>query len=522
MTSGPDRLNGTADPISFGPFRLEPTQRLLLRGTTPVHIGSRAFDILLVLLERPGELVTKDELMARVWPSTFVEPANLAVHIAGLRRALDDGRWGHRYVVNIPGRGYRFVAPIADLGRTQSSAAVSASSQWEHNLPAHLTDPIGRDDAIDQLGAMLLDARTVTVVGPGGAGKTTVARTLAEKLVGAYEHGVWLVDLAAINESSSVAVELATVLGVEGREPVGALAAALQDKRTLVLFDNCEQVVAAVAGLTTCILKAAPGVQVLATSREPLRSEGEYLYRLSPLMTPTKTSHISAEEASTSPAVQLFVERAARTLGKFELSDREAPVVAEICRRLDGLPLALELAAARLETLGVQGLATCLADSLDLLTEGRRTDLPRQQSLRGTLDWSHALLSDVEQAVFRRLAIFPGKFTLGDAQAVAGDETDNVAALIGILGALVTKSMLMADCAAESAPYHLLGTVRAYGLSKLNESGEMDGVHDRYQSFHERADTVKVKAAIGVDHTGIPVLVRGRRNVAQASHAVSM
>ena len=477
-----DHNNGAARAVLFGPFRLLPAQRLLLSGNKPVQVGSRAFDILVALLERPGELVTKGELMARVWPDTFVEPANLAVHINGLRRVLGDGRSGHRYVVNIPGRGYRFVAPVTVANDPQPCVPGAAARRREHNLAAYLTQPIGRSEIIDQLAAQLPQGRWLTIVGPGGVGKTTVAHAVAEKLIGAHEHGVWRLDLAPIKDPSLVPSMLAAILGIEsrGEESVDALVAALEDKQVLLVFDNCEQIIESVAGLATCILRAAPEVQILATSREPLRGEGERVYRLPPLPAPPASTHVSAKQAMSFPAVELFAERAANTLGEFELTDRDAPLVAEICRKLDGLPLAIELAAARLDTLGLQGVAGCLGDCFDLLTQGRRTDPPRQQSLRASLDWSHALLSGREEMVFRRLAVFTGSFTLRAALAVAADGIDGVTGMMDVVAALVAKSLVVANIRAGEPSYHLLGTTRAFALSKLRESGELETLRKRH------------------------------------------
>jgi predicted ATPase/DNA-binding winged helix-turn-helix (wHTH) protein len=477
-----------------------------MSGDKPVQVGSRAFDILVLLLERPGELVTKEELMTRVWPNTFVEPANLAVHIAGLRRVLGDGRGGNRYVVNIPGRGYRFVAPATVARNPQPSVPCDSAPRREHNLPAHLTKPIGRSEIIDQLAGQVPQGRLLSIVGPGGTGKTTIARAIAEKLIGLHEHGAWLVDLASIKDPSVVPSTLAAVLGIEVRceESVNAVATALEHKQVLLVFDNCEQVIESAAELATCILRAAPGVQILATSREPLRGEGEHVYRLPPLPTPPASTHVTAREAISFPAVQLFAERAANTLGEFELTDRDAPLVAEICRKLDGLPLAIELAAARLDTLGLQGVAECLDDCLDLLTRGRRTDLPRQQSLRATLDWSHALLSDPEQIVFRRLAIFTNSFTLGDALAVAADAIGSVTAMRDVVAALVAKSLVVADLRDGEPNYYLLSTIRAYALSKLIESGELDKVRRSFaDSCRDGVDVAAPRTAAGDASTSL-------------------
>jgi predicted ATPase/DNA-binding winged helix-turn-helix (wHTH) protein len=481
-------FNGHGSSFSFGPFRLLPTQRLLTKDNKPIQVGSRAFDILIILLQHAGELVTKEELMARVWPNTFVEPANLAVHIAGLRRVLGDGRFGQRYVVNIPGRGYRFVAPVTADTAAPSSEPGALAPKRVHNLHAHLMSPIGRGDLIDELAAQTTRERLLTIVGPGGVGKSTVARAIAERLIGIYEHGVWVVDLAPITDPSLLPGALAAVLGVEIESvaPLDGLTAALADRRALIVFDNCEHIIESAATLALVILKAAPSVHILTTSREPLRSEGELVYRLPLLQNPAATADFNVNRAMAYPAVQLFAERASKALGEFELNDNDVSTVAEICRRLDGLPLAIELAAARLDTLGLQGLCKCLNSCLDLLTQGRRTDLPRHQSLRATFDWSHALLTDCEQIVFRRLAVFPDRFTLLDASRVAGDGTESVTAIIKIVGALVAKSLVVADHQANEPQYHLLNTTRAYAFAKLMASGEIETIRKRYAGRHQQ------------------------------------
>src|SRR6266571_255362 len=317
----PTRQNFAATSICFGAFCLWPVRRLLLQDNQPVRIGSRALDILIALLERPGDLVTKDELMARVWPNTFVEPANLTVHIAALRRALGDGRDGNRFLINIPGRGYRFVAPVTLSEHSKPSLrAISATGQ-SHNLPAKVTRLIGRQDIVGRLSSQIARDRFLTVVGPGGIGKTAVVLTVAEKMAASYRHGTWWIDLATGENRQHVAGAVASVLGLEldREESPASLVTALRDKEMLLVLDTCEHVVAAVAGLVAAVLREAPGVHVLATSREPLHSEGEQLCRLAGLESPPADC-ASAEQALRFPAVELFVERAAATIGDFTLS----------------------------------------------------------------------------------------------------------------------------------------------------------------------------------------------------------
>src|SRR5882672_6029280 len=269
-------MNGRA--ISFGPFRLLAEQRMLLEGDKSVRLGSRAFDILAALVERAGEVVGKEELMARAWPETIVEEANLKMQVSALRRALGDGQGGRRYVITVPGRGYNFVAPVhrEEPARAAVPAAVALASV--HNLPLAATRMIGRDEAVAALVSRLSRERLLTIVGPGGIGKTTVALAVAERMIADYAHGVWLVDLAPLGDPRLVPSTVASVLGLEMRteDPHAALVAALRDRRMLVLLDNCEHVIDAVASLAAAVLGGALGVSILATSREPLGIAGEH------------------------------------------------------------------------------------------------------------------------------------------------------------------------------------------------------------------------------------------------------
>ena len=469
--------------ISFGPFRLFPAQRLLLEGDKPVRLGSRALDILIALVERAGELIGKDELMARVWPNTFVEEGNLKFQIGALRRTLGVG---NRYLVNIPGRGYCFVAPVALADGPRQSPPQAAAAEHAHNLPAHLTRMIGRADTVSTLAARLPRQRLITIVGPGGIGKTTVALAVAEALIPAYDHGVWLIDLAPLSDPRLVPTALATALGLEIRaeNPLSGLIAFLRDKQMLLLLDNCEHVIDEAAALAISILKGASGVHILATSREPLGAEGEHVYRLSPLRSPPASAGLAAAEALGFPAVQLFVERAAASLDEFELSDADAPIVADICQKLDGIPLAIEFAAARVEAFGVHGLAAHLDERLRLLTSGRRTTLPRHRTLSAMLDWSYGLLTEVEQRVLRRLAIFAGGFTLHAAGAVAADATHPESEVLEQAAELVAKSLVAADVGDAEPRLRLLETTGAYALNKLAQSGEVDAIAQRHAGYY--------------------------------------
>ncbi len=480
--------------ISFGPFRLVPTQRLLLEDDNPVRVGSRAFDVLAALVERPGELVGKEELMARVWRGTFVEEGNLKFQVGALRRVLGDGRAGRRYIATSPGQGYRFVAPVSVAEAPAAAALPAAPTRQNHNLPQQLTRLIGRADAVSRIAARLRRHRLLSIVGPGGIGKTSVAIAVAEASVNTYEHGVWFVDLAPLADARLVPSAVAQVLGFDIRsdDPVPGLVGALRDRRLVLVLDNCEHVIEAAAALAVAILRGAADVHILATSREPLRAEGEYVQRLPPLSSGFPSDHLGAAEALAFPAVELFVERAAERLGEFELTDENAPIVAEICRKLDGIPLAIELAAARVETFGVRGLAARLDDRIRLLTSGRRSGPPRHRTLRAALDWSYDVLSEPERAVLRRLGIFMGGFTLDAACAVVADPGLLKGDVIDVVAELVEKSLAVVETTETEPRLRLLETTRAYALERLAESGEWEAVAHRhaeyYRNLFERAE----------------------------------
>jgi DNA-binding winged helix-turn-helix (wHTH) protein len=342
MVASQDALSAER-AISFGSFRLFPRQRLLLEAGKPVHLGSRALDLLIALVERPGELLSKDELISRAWPSTHVVEASLRFQIATLRRALRDGQEGRRYLETIPGRGYRFVADVMAEGAAAPSPAPATPPTRMHNLSTRLTPLIGRDDIVAKLERRLAANRLSTIVGPGGIGKSSVAMATAERLIGAYADGVWSVDLARMNDPALVvgAVAAAAHVNTNPEDPIGSLAAALSNSSVLFVLDDCTHVIDVVASLVVAIMKTARGVTILATSREPLRVEGEHVYHLGPLESPARSEPLTFPEALRFPAVQLFVERMAASHEEFELHDQDAALVGEICRKLDGIPLAI-------------------------------------------------------------------------------------------------------------------------------------------------------------------------------------
>lgn len=461
--------------FAFGSFRLIPAQRMLSEDGKPVRLGSRALDILAALVERPGETISKEELIARAWPDTVVEEAALRVHVAGLRKALGDDRAGKRYIANHPGRGYAFVVQV-----TRERAQSATGKAEAGNLPPSLTRVIGRDNTVVTLAAQLGRRRFLTIVGPGGIGKTTLAIAVADAVRRSYEDGVWLVGFASLPDPDLIPSALGALLGIppSGVNPLQGLAAWLRDKHALIVLDSCEHVIAAAAALAETILGVAPHVAILTTSREPLRAGGEMVHRLAALEFPAASVDLAADDALRYSAVQLFSERAAAAMDGFTLADADVPAALEICRRLDGIPLALELAAARVGVFGVRELAAHLDDRFQLLTSGRRTALPRHQTLGAALDWSYQLLPEEERAVLRRLSVFAGEFALEAAVAIAADPGS--AEIVDHIANLVAKSLVAADTRGEVAQYRLLDTTRLYALEKLKSSGEFRQIARRH------------------------------------------
>jgi predicted ATPase/DNA-binding winged helix-turn-helix (wHTH) protein len=481
--------------VSFGPYRLLAAQRLLLDGDEPVRLGSRAFDILTALVERAGEVVNREELIARAWPTTFVDEANLKIQISALRRALGDGQGDNRYIATVVGRGYNFVAPIREEEPSRAPPSSTIAPAAPHNLPFATTRMIGRDETVAGLVTQLSRQRLVTIVGPGGIGKTTVGLAVAERMIGAYEHGLWMVDLAPLRDPGLVPGAVATTLGLDLRaeDPLPGLVAALKGRRVLLLLDSCEHIVAAAAGLVAAALSGTPGVTILATSREPLGVHGERVHRLGALNSPEPSSQPTAAEAAAFPAVQLFVERVTAIVEDFALTDADAPLVAAICRRLDGLPLAIEFVAPRVEVLGVEGLAAHLDGGLRRLSGARRrAAVPRHRTMQTVIDWSYGLLSQDQQRFFRTLGIFAGGFNVEAAAAVAMDAATTGVNAIDPLIDLVTKSLVVADVSGTKPRFRLLDTTRAYAIEKLEEGGELERIARRhaeyYRDLFERAE----------------------------------
>lgn len=476
------------DVVSFGPFSLDPGRRLLMKDGAPVVLGARTLDMLIALLSRPNEAISKRDLMAVVWPDVVVEEGSLRFQITALRKALGDGRDGARYITTLAGRGYCFVAPISRAHDRGDERAVAAASFSHANLPGRLVRMVGRDDDISRLSERLITARFVSIVGAGGVGKTTVAVAVGHHLMETFAGAVLFVDLGMLSDPDLVPTAAASMLGlsVQSDDATPSLIAYLRDKRMLLILDTCEHLIEAVAALASQVFAAASNVHILATSREALQVDDEHVYRLDPLGCPPDDAGLTAASVRSFPATQLFVERAMASGARLDLNDAEAAIVAGICRKLDGVALAIELTARRVESYGLQQTAALLDQRLTLLWTGPRTATPRQRTLQATLDWSYGLLSEVERLVLRRLAVFVGHFTLDAALEVASSPTLDQSLVLGTMDSLVAKSMVATRPIGAMVRYRLLDTTRAYALEIAIDDVELSGLAARHASYYRR------------------------------------
>ena len=460
--------------LRFGAAEIDLELRELRIDGRRAPLGPRAFALLCMLVDNRHRPVSKHELLDTVWQDLVVEENNLQVQVSNLRRLL-----GPQAIATVPGRGYRFVLPESGGATAPPAAGVAADAAvpapaWpQGNLAQRLPPLYGRAGELGELLPLIEQHALLSVVGPAGIGKTRLAQAASHAAAPRYPDGVWAVELATLNDPGLLVPTVAQALrlGLPGlREPAAALAAALRAQRMLLLLDNCEHLVDEVGALLATVLREAGGLHVLTTTQEPLRLPEEYQYRLAPLALPPEAG---SPDALAYGAVELFVERVRALMPRFALAADNSTAVVEICRRLDGLPLAIELAAARVPVLGVAGVHERLGERFRVLTGGSRVAPRRHQTLRAALDWSHSLLSEEERIVYRRLGVFIGSFSLESAQGVAASDDIDAWAVLEHLGSLVDKSLVLA----EGGPvprYRLLESTREYALEQLASAGETD------------------------------------------------
>jgi len=474
-TRGTDGID-VSEVFDFGRFRVLPYRRELLVDGRPVDLGGRAFDLLVAFVEARGAVISKDDLKERVWPGRIVEENALQAHVSALRKAFGDDR---DLIRTVAGRGYQFI------GEIRAPVPVAEARVGPTNLPERVSELIGRDDAIVEVSGLVETHRLVTLTGTGGVGKTRLAFEVARHLLPRFRDGVWIVQLAPLSDPELLPSVVASALGLTpagGPDAIERVCASVGARQALLVLDSCEHVIDAATRMAEGLLRAS-SLRIIATSQVPLHAEGESIYRVPSLDVPPETPAETGVYEQWG-AVRLFVARARESAPQFLLDERVSAKVAAICRRLDGIPLAIELAAKRTGALGVDGLAARLDDRFGLLTSGKRTALPRQQTLRATLDWSYDLLPEAERAVLRRLAVFAGVFSLPAASAVtAGDdagETDFVNSFVR----LIDKSLVTSISSDADARYRLLETTRAYALEKLNESGDLARCAQRHAGHY--------------------------------------
>src|SRR4051812_12730800 len=469
--------------LRFGPFELSIGERVIRRDGQVLPLGDRALDILTYLADCPGEVIAKQELIDHVWSDVTVEEGSLRVHVAAIRKALGDGQFGNRYIANIKGRGYSFVGTVIPVtGNTESRNDKFCD---QGRLPVRPITMIGRETVVSEVSDKLRDERFVTLLGPGGIGKTTIALAVGRAAADEFGGKVYFVDLESLTDSRHVAGAVATSLGValKSKDPGLELVDLVRSRKLLIILDSCEHVIEAVALLAEQLYQETEEIHLLATSRELLKVEGEHCCRVLPLDFPPDGSEQTANAVLRYPAVQLFIRRVAARAGSVVLTDEEAPFVAEMCRKLDGMPLAIELAAGQVAALGLKNTVARLVSRLELLRLSHRTAVPRHRTLKATLDWSYNLLSDGERIVLRRIAPFVGHFTLEGARYVAGELGVGAGEIFDAIAGLVEKSLVATRINEAQAQYRLLDTTRAYALEKLEEHAEFDAISQRHAEY---------------------------------------
>ena len=482
---------------SLGRFTLRVAERQLLDNGVSVPLGGRAFEVLTALVEFGGKLVTKEQLFERAWPGVVVEENNLQVQVSTLRKVLGQGA-----ISTVSGQGYRLTLEVAEVGH----GAIPSPAPRKHNLPKPLTGFIGHEQDLVSCSQLLEQTRLLTLIGIGGCGKTRFAIQLAEQVLPTFRDGVWFVDLAPVTETTHVPFTVATRLRIHEVPDVPleeTLSDQLANQQLLLILDNCEHLLERCAQLAQRLLEAVPNLRILATSRESLGVAGEQIVTVRSLIAPPPAADKDVELLANSEAVRLFVERARLSLPTFALNAEIGPGVADICRRLDGIPLAIELAAARVSVLSVEQIRLRLNERFSLLVGGARA-LPRHRTLAAVMQWSYEHLAPRERQLVRRLSVFAGGWTLDAAMAMAGtpaDQTD----VPTLLSGLIDKSLVEVERHGNGEPrYRMLETVRQYMIDRLEEVGETGLARTRHLHFflnlaealHEREYAGKASGSV--------------------------
>jgi non-specific serine/threonine protein kinase len=471
--------NGMPAIYELGPLWLDTEAQVLTRAGAAVPLGARGVAVLTVLVSHANEYVQKSAILDAAWPGLVVEEANLSVQISAIRRALALAPGGEGWIETLARRGYRFVGPVKEVAARPVAPPLTDPKRT--NLPESLTSFVGRERELGEIKQRLPTTRLMTLTGIGGLGKTRLAQQAAAEMLDAYRDGVWFVDLAPLGDPALVPSALARVLQVKetaGEPLLTALCNHLRTRETLLILDNCEQVLDGCTRMTEVLLRDAAHVTVLATSREALHLPGECVLPLKPLPLPDPRG--DAKSIARSDAVQLFTERALQHRPRLDLEGQRAQVVAEICVRLDGIPLALELAAARVAVLPVEQILRLLTERFRLLTGGDR-DLARHQTLRAMLDWSYDLLDDTEKKLFERLSVFAGGWTLEAASQVCSGAPISKDNVVFVLIRLIEQSVVVAE--EDGDRYRMLETVRQYARDRLLEGGEGEQWRDRHLAY---------------------------------------
>jgi len=442
----------------FANFRLYPKQRALLMGAERVEIGGRALDMLLLLVSRAGDVVSSGDLMRIVWSNITVEEANIRVQMGIVRKLLSQCGGAKRAIDTIPLRGYCFVLPVRHHPNGIEPEGTRIQRHFVLPILPNLT--VGRDDAILTIEAILAKRRLVTITGPGGIGKTTVAIATAKRYATNFRGVINFIDLSHVISGAGAARAIAEALQLAPcHDALDAVCDHLRFREALLILDTCEHIVEPIAMMAESMLSRCSNLKLLVTSREALRATGEWTHRLPSLTFPAEKEVIKEKDVANFSAIALFVDRVQSSM-RFEPHSRDLPIIAEICRRLDGIPLALEFAAARMADLGLLKIAGHLNNCFAILTRGRRTALPRHRTLAAAFDWSYGLLSTEEQVVLSRLAIFNGPFTAECAIASCVD--DRCERPSEALYGLYDKSLLTVEMTNNGPMFRLLDTTRAY------------------------------------------------------------